>query len=429
MKKVIMFFIGVIFQISNWAQAPQAFNYQAVLRDASGNVKPNAEAEVQIDLLIGTEMGSTIYSEWFSVLTNAFGLINLQIGNGSVISGSFYDINWGEGPYFIRVSVDGDEMGTSQLFSVPYALYAANQFSGNYVDLSGRPDLSDTSNYLKEETDPLFNTSIASSISASDTARWNVVGNFSGNYNDLINKPELFDGTWNSLTGKPTFSAVATSGNYNDLTNKPELFNGTWSSLTGKPIFSTVATSGSYTDLSNRPDLSDTSVYLKTELDPAFNLSVAKSIKSSDTARWSAKSNFSGNYNDLTNKPTMLDSVFNSSTGNSSFHSNISGIANTAYGYYTLYSNTTGFHNTAIGVIALSTNSTGYRNTAIGSNVLSANTIGNYNTATGIGALNSNTTGSYNTANGASALQANLTGHSNTANGMSASSVKYNWLL
>lgn len=102
---------------------------------------------------------------------------------------------------------------------------------------------------------------------------------FSGSYSDLTNKPSLFDGTWGSLTGKPVLATVATTGNYNDLANKPvipasqvnsdwnatsgaaqilnkpALFNGTWASLTGKPSFATVSTSGSYADLINKPTI------------------------------------------------------------------------------------------------------------------------------------------------------------------------------
>ena len=106
----------------------------------------------------------------------------------------------------LKVSVDGLEMGTSQLLSVPYALYA--QTAGN---------------------------------------------GFSGSYNDLSAKPQLFDGTWSSLTGRPAFSPVATSGSYNDLTNKPVIFSGAWASLTGKPTYAVVATTGSYNDLMNKP--------------------------------------------------------------------------------------------------------------------------------------------------------------------------------
>jgi len=128
-----------------------------------------------------------------------------------------------------------------------------------YSSLSGAPQIS----------------SVATSGSYTDLI--NKPQLFSGNYADLVGKPGLFDGTWASLSGKPALASVATSGNYADLSgkptipaaqvqpdwnaitgmaailNKPSLFNGTWASLTGKPTFATVSSTGSYTDLINKP--------------------------------------------------------------------------------------------------------------------------------------------------------------------------------
>ena len=78
---------------------------------------------------------------------------------------------------------------------------------------------------------------------------------FSGAYADLSGKPTLFSGAWADLTGKPTFAAVATSGAYADLSGKPTLFSGAWADITGKPTFAAVATSGAYADLSGKPTL------------------------------------------------------------------------------------------------------------------------------------------------------------------------------
>lgn len=93
------------------------------------------------------------------------------------------------------------------------------------------------------------NSFMANAGSSQVNADWNATSGVAR----ILNKPALFDGTWLALTGKPTFSPVATSGSYADLSNKPALFDGTWGSLSGKPTFAAVATSGSYTDLVNRP--------------------------------------------------------------------------------------------------------------------------------------------------------------------------------
>jgi len=106
------------------AQSPNSFKYQAVLRDASGNTRANASVNIRIDLLQGTATGTNVFAETFAAQTNAFGLVNLEIGNGTLVSGSISGIDWSAGPYFIKISVDGAEIGTSQLLSVPYAKYA-----------------------------------------------------------------------------------------------------------------------------------------------------------------------------------------------------------------------------------------------------------------------------------------------------------------
>jgi len=109
-------------QINAISQVPGSFSYQAVLRDASGNERANASLTLDIQILQGSPAGSAVFSETHAVTTNAFGLINLEIG--SVNPAGFVAIDWAGGPYFIKIVVDGAEMGTSELLSVPYALYA-----------------------------------------------------------------------------------------------------------------------------------------------------------------------------------------------------------------------------------------------------------------------------------------------------------------
>jgi len=199
MKKIFTLLSAVLVSGLLIGQSPSSFKYQAVLRNIRGDIRANADATILIEITKNQGNGAIIYSETHKVKTDNFGLIDLEIGNGTPITGIFSSIDWSKGTYFVNISVDGVLMGTAQLHSVPYALYAEKAGNG-----------------------------------------------FSGNYNDLINRPVLFDGTWLSLTGKPT--TIAGYG----IT---DAFNGTWTSLTGKPTLTTVATSGSYTDLINRPAL------------------------------------------------------------------------------------------------------------------------------------------------------------------------------
>lgn len=122
MKKLYTIIAAVIITAVLFGQTPAAFKYQAVLRDASGNVRANSDVNIDIVIIQGSAIGTQVFIETHSVTTNEFGLVNLEIGSKN-ISG-FEDINWADGPYFIEVIVDGTEMGTSQLLSVPYALHA-----------------------------------------------------------------------------------------------------------------------------------------------------------------------------------------------------------------------------------------------------------------------------------------------------------------
>ncbi len=118
----------LLISTSLWAQAPQSFKYQAVLRDNVGNIIANQNVPTRITIHQGSGTGTTVYQETFSPTTNQYGLVNLNIGNGTVVSGSFAGINWGSNNYYIQIEVNTGsgytDMGATQLLSVPYALYA-----------------------------------------------------------------------------------------------------------------------------------------------------------------------------------------------------------------------------------------------------------------------------------------------------------------
>ena len=93
------------------AQAPQQFSYQAVVRDASGRLAANQAVGVRISIINGGVTGNAVYVETHNVTTNSNGLFTLNIGAGSVQSGSFATISWNEGPYFIKSEIDLDGGG------------------------------------------------------------------------------------------------------------------------------------------------------------------------------------------------------------------------------------------------------------------------------------------------------------------------------
>ena len=132
-----------------FAQAPQKFTYQAVVRNES-NTLVRGNVGVRITILQGGANGTMVYQETHTAVTNANGLMTLQIGGGIVMNGDFASIDWADGPYFLKTETDptgGTNYtieGTQQLLSVPYALYAghaANSFSGSYNDLTDQPDI------------------------------------------------------------------------------------------------------------------------------------------------------------------------------------------------------------------------------------------------------------------------------------------------
>lgn len=114
------------------AQAPQAFNYQGVARDLAGNPVTNQTIGLRISILENNATGPKIYQEIHLIATSDLGLFTIQIGAGSTIVGSFEDIDWGIDHHFLQIEMDESGgsnyqlIGTSQLLSVPYALYAEN---------------------------------------------------------------------------------------------------------------------------------------------------------------------------------------------------------------------------------------------------------------------------------------------------------------
>jgi len=115
-----------------FAQAPEKMSYQAVIRNSNNVVVSNHSVGMRISILQGTATGTSVYTETQTPTTNANGLIAIEIGTGTIVSGTFANIDWANGPYFVKSETDPNGgsnytlTGTSQLLSVPYALYAKN---------------------------------------------------------------------------------------------------------------------------------------------------------------------------------------------------------------------------------------------------------------------------------------------------------------
>lgn len=134
LKSISAFFILSFFSsaVTLYAQAPQSFSYQAVARDMAGNIIANKAVSLRFSILDGSSSGTVVYQETQSATTNVLGLCNVSVGQGTVTSGNFSTIGWGSGGKFLKVEIDPNGgssytvMGTTQMLSVPYALYAGN---------------------------------------------------------------------------------------------------------------------------------------------------------------------------------------------------------------------------------------------------------------------------------------------------------------
>jgi len=132
MKKIIVSLAFLALSAGAFAQAPQGINYQAVIRTNAGVILTNSNVGLKISLIQTSPGGTVVYEESFSPTTSNYGLVNIVVGQGTVISGDFSLIDWSTGVYFVEVSADETGgtnyavLGTQQLMSVPYALYAEN---------------------------------------------------------------------------------------------------------------------------------------------------------------------------------------------------------------------------------------------------------------------------------------------------------------
>ncbi|MBN2612832.1 MAG: DUF1566 domain-containing protein [Bacteroidales bacterium] len=136
MKKVnlvttaILFTTVMFMPFNAHSQSPEKMSYQAVIRNNNNQLVINTQVGMKISILKGSASGTVVYAETQKPTTNADGLVSFQIGDGTVVSGSFSGINWADGTYFIKTETDPSGgtnytiSGANQLLSVPYALNA-----------------------------------------------------------------------------------------------------------------------------------------------------------------------------------------------------------------------------------------------------------------------------------------------------------------
>jgi trimeric autotransporter adhesin len=143
MKKLFTLSMVLLITLSVFAQAPQKMSYQVVIRNAANALVTNHAVGIQISILQGSPTGTSVYVETQNPTTNANGLATIEIGGGTPVTGIFAGIDWSAGPYYIKTETDPTGgtnytiIGTSQILSVPYALYAKTASNGSLWLQSG----------------------------------------------------------------------------------------------------------------------------------------------------------------------------------------------------------------------------------------------------------------------------------------------------
>ena len=314
------------------AQVPQSFTYQAVVRNSEGKLVSNSTVKVRVSILQGSSKGTAVYRNDYTTNTNAYGLFSIVVGD----SANALDVNWAIGQYFLKVEVDpkgGNNYSitsTQQMLSVPYALHAhtADRISSN-VDI-------DEKQVLSISNDTIFLTG-GSFVK--------LPASFIGDYNLLINKPTIptvptnvsaFTNDAGYITSYIETQVLSishdtiflTGGSYAKL---PTNFSFNYNDLTNKPTIPTIPTNVSAftNDAGYLTSIIETQV-LSISHDTIF-LTGGSFVK--------LPAGFSGNYNDLTNKPTLFSGDYNDLTNKPTMPTiptNVSTFTNDA-GYLTSY--------------------------------------------------------------------------------------------
>ena len=149
MKKITTILVAILLTASVFAQAPQKMTYQAVVRNSSNALVQSSPVGMKVSILQGSVTGTAVYVETHTTQTNQNGLLDIQIGGGTIVSGTYINgIYWAAGPYFLKTEIDPSGgtnysiTSTSELLSVPYSIYSLTAgnliapFIGAYLEAS-----------------------------------------------------------------------------------------------------------------------------------------------------------------------------------------------------------------------------------------------------------------------------------------------------
>ncbi len=321
MRKLILILFAFLSAVLLYAQSPQAFKYQTIVRDASGDIMANNAGSIRISIHEGSPTGTIVYQETHEVLTNDFGLINIEIGNGTATIGVFSAIDWSTNHKYLEVELGPpggffyDPMGTSQLLSVPFALYAE-------------------SSSITEDNDWVRNGDYIYTINDS-------VGIGTSSPGAML---DVSGPIWQNNTGGSVFLGEE-AGSMDDGTDNQNVF-------VGYQAGDTNTTGGRNVFIGYRSGSKNAG--------GTYNTFIGRQ---SGLNNIDANSNtFVGNNSGLSNEIGWCNTFLGEACG----VYNTEGWYNTFIGYKTSESATTGHHNVALGCFANQHNQEGSRNTIIG---------------------------------------------------------------
>ncbi|MCH1613384.1 MAG: hypothetical protein L7S72_08815 [Flavobacteriales bacterium] len=401
MKKLLLLFLFVSVGLN--AQ----FNYQAIVKDSDGNPVTNNQVKFKFSLMYQSSTATPVFVEEHNITTPADGVVNLSVGGGTVVNGTFSNIDWSQS-VFMKEELDTgngyEDMGTKQIASVPVAEYAKSSGSSisslTFVDSSNNLAIG-TSVSLDGERN------VAIGVLALTDENSNAKYNVGIGYGALSN---IASGTGNVAIGDGSlpylekgFNNIALGAEalfYNKSDNNIAIGGRAMSNNTSGTLNIAVGTISLYnnSDGSNSIAIGHEALYGSIG---AYNIAIGNKAmySSSNTSSNTGYRNLAIGYNAL--------------------YENSGGQGNVAIGSSSLYSNSNGTENVAIGNSSLFNNLTGGQNIAIG-NALYSNTSGDTNIGIGVGAMDSNTTGNSNIAIGYYALSKNVSGTDNVAVGLDA---------